>query len=72
MQKIERHEMLNKDLAVLIKRTPLKLRSRVCGQEQFFNLEKKDFTMALLENPDQTHWEVCVDRGAVWVYAIPY
>ena len=71
MQEIQRQEMTNKDLAALIKRTPLKLRSRVCGQEQFFNLEKQDFTLALLENPDQTHWEVCVDK-AIWVYAIPY
>lgn len=71
MQEIQRQEMSNKDLAALIKRTPLKLRSRVCGQEQFFNLEKQDFILALLENPDQAYWEVCVDR-AIWVYAIPY
>ena len=71
MKLIDHQEMTNKDLAALIKRTPLKLRACVMGQEDFFNLEKQDFILSLLEHPEQTYWEVCVDR-AIWVHAIHY
>jgi hypothetical protein len=64
-----RHAISNKDLAALIKRTPLKLKGCIQSQEQYFNLEKQDFILCLLENPDDTHWEVQVDR-AIWVHAI--
>jgi hypothetical protein len=43
----------------------------VMGQEEFYNLEKQDFILSLLEHPEQTYWEVCVDH-AIWVHALPY
>lgn len=62
--------MTNKELALLISKTPVKVRATIAGTDDYVNLEKQDFKAMLLELPDSEMFTAIVNEHAIYVDAI--